>query len=190
MGQIAQKSHRIGEEKVHSLDLHAAGGGVERRKERVLYKDVRARERVQQRGFSRIRIADERHRAHAVFFSALCLQPAALLRLFQLFFKRADAGADMTAVRLELRFPRSARSDAAPETGERLALAFQAGIEIAELGKFHLQFALAALGAQGKDVEDERRAVDDLFPAQRLGEVDGLGGGELPVEEHRDVKPL
>ena len=44
-----------------------------------------------------------------------------------------------------------------------------------QLREFHLELAFAGPGALGKDVEDQRRAVEDLAIEQRF-EVAALGG--------------
>jgi hypothetical protein len=47
---------------------------------------------------------------------------------------------------------------------------------VLQLGKFDLQFALVALGAQGKDVEDQAGAIDDAtFERSAPGCVAGRG---------------
>ena len=63
--------------------------------------------------------------------------------------------------------------------------AAQARQQVLVLGEPHLQAALLAGGMQREDIEDERRAVDDLHVlAHHLLEVRLLGGRELVVEHH------
>ena len=95
----------------------------------------------------------------------------------------------MSSVGLELRFTGTARTDAASEPRKRFAFPPQARIQIFELSKLDLDLALAAFGTHRKDIQNERRAIDDLSAVQRRGKVERLRRGELPVEEDGDVEP-
>ena len=60
----------------------------------------------------------------------------------------------------------------------------QARVQVLVLGQAHLQATLLGGGVQGEDVQDQRRAVDDLHAlGQGLLQVDLLGGGQFLVED-------
>ena len=105
-------------------------------------------------------------------------------------FQVSDALADAAPVRLQLRLARPARADAAAEAGKRRALALQARIHVLQHGELYLQFAFVRLGVFGKDVEDERRPVDDLFIAERLRNIQRLRRGQVAVVQHGHVQAL
>ena len=52
-----------------------------------------------------------------------------------------------------------------------------------KLGQFNLQLAFARAGALGEDVQDERRAVEDLA-LEDLFQVAALGGRQFVIENH------
>ncbi len=61
------------------------------------------------------------------------------------------------------------------------ALAGEAGHHVFELGELDLYLALAGLGAQGENIEDEHGAVDDAYVGDLLDVAD-LDGRQLEVE--------
>src|SRR5205823_7585508 len=94
---------------------------------------------------------------------------------------------DVLAVDLELRLARAAGADATTKPGHRLAPATETRQEVVELGQLDLRLALPGARVQGEDVQDQRRAVDDLH-SQALFEVSKLARRELVVQDHR-VRP-
>ena len=90
-------------------------------------------------------------------------------------------------VRLELGFAGSAHADPAdrltrkvrPHPGQSRQAVF-------ELRRLDLQATLVGLGSAGKDIEDQRRAVDDLG-VQRLLQIAKLGGRKLVVDDDHVV---
>src|ERR1035441_453354 len=62
-------------------------------------------------------------------------------------------------------------------------MAGEAGQQVIQLRKLHLEAAFAGSRARGKDVQNELGAVDDLGVYQLL-EVALLGGREVVVEDH------
>src|SRR5690242_18995138 len=80
-----------------------------------------------------------------------------------LFLKLSDAVAAAPTIGLKLCFTGSASANAAGETRERRILSNnQAGQQVFELRKFHLQLGLATLRALRKDIQDLLGSVDDL----------------------------
>ena len=90
----------------------------------------------------------------------------------------------MPAVRFQLGFAGTSRPDARTKAGQSGPLPREPGQQIFELGEFHLQFPLPALGPQGKDIKYEHGAVDHPDAAQ-LFQVPDLGGREFPVKNHQ-----
>src|SRR6187402_3553826 len=98
---------------------------------------------------------------------------------------------DATAVEFDLRLTRSTRAHARARPADlttrlarhRLTPAAEAGKEVLELGQFDLRLALPALRVLAEDVEDHRRAVDDLDLHDVL-ESATLARGELRVGDH------
>ena len=70
--------------------------------------------------------------------------------------------ADELAVRLDLRLAGPARADPAAEPLQMAPLARQARQEVLGLGQLHLEGPFPAPGVAREDIEDQRRAVDDL----------------------------
>ena len=190
MRQILQESDGIDHQKGNILNGKEAGRGIERRKERILHENIGSRHRVEERGFPRIRVTDKGNGEHLVFFSAFGEQRAALLHLFQFALKRMNARTDVSAIGLELSLAGPSRADAASETRERFALATKSRVEVFELGELDLNFTFTTLGTQRKDIENERRAVNDLSAIECRRKIERLRRGEFPVEEDGDIESL
>ena len=112
----------------------------------------------------------------------------------QSFFEERHAVEDDAAVHFELRLARTAQSHATAfataGAARSTSLAFkvrpqalQAREHVAILCQFHLRFGVGGLGPHGKDVEDERGAVENL-DLQRGFDVAELFGREFVVEDH------
>jgi len=93
-----------------------------------------------------------------------------------------DALADQAAVGLELGFAGTAQADTALLAFKVGPAADQARGQVLQLGQFHLQLALVALGALGEDVEDQAGAIDDAA-VQAAFEVTLLGRRQGVVED-------
>ena len=92
----------------------------------------------------------------------------------------------MPAIRLELRLAGSTRADTATETGHLATVTDESRRGILQLGKLDLQLSLPRNGVQGKDVQDEHRAVDHthrhLLGRDRILQIADLRGRKLGVE--------
>ena len=75
----------------------------------------------------------------------------------------------------KLRLAVTAHADAAFLAGQVAPVARQPRQQMLQLREFHLELAFARPGALGEDVEDQRRAVEDLAIEQRF-KVAALGG--------------
>ena len=96
-----------------------------------------------------------------------------------------DALLHSAAVGFELRFAfAAAHADAALLPRQVAPEPRQARQQMLELRQFDLQLAFARAGALGEDVEDERRAVENLA-VENLLQVAALRGGKFVVEDDR-----
>ena len=183
MGELADEAHGVHQQAaavVGQIDI--AHHRVQRGEQLVLHQHVRAGQRVEQRGFAGVGIAHQRDGGLALLFPAGAAQIPVALELLQIALQIVDALADAPAIHLQTRFAGAAGADAAAQTGHGRALTGQPGQAILHLRQLHLQLALGGLGALGEDVQNQRRAVDDLH-AQRVFQIPLLRAGQLVVED-------
>jgi hypothetical protein len=105
-----------------------------------------------------------------------------LAQLGQAGAQHLDALADQAAVGLELGFTGTAQADTALLAFKVGPAADQARGQVLQLGQFHLQLALVALGALGENVEDQAGAVEHPH-IQALFQVALLGRRQRVVED-------
>lgn len=183
MRQFANEPDRVGEQ--HILvggEAQSTGRGIERGEQFILGQDLGPGERVEQSGFAGVRISDDRGEGPMVSLPSLAL--SGTLAADDLEFARdpRDPILNSAAVGLELRFTfTTPHADTAflarkvtPEPGE-------AGQQVLELRKFDLQLAFAGAGALGKDIEDQRGAIEN-FAVEYFLEITALRGGEFVIE--------
>ena len=87
------------------------------------------------------------------------------------------------AVRFELRFARTARTDAAAQPRHRKATPGQARQQVVQLRQFHLQLPFASARAARKNVQNQLGAIQDLAAEGAL-QVALLGRRQVAVEDH------
>jgi len=177
--EFADESDRVGEKDflvVRERDL--AGRRVEGGEKLVHREHSSSREAVEERGFSGVRVADERGDRPVPAEAALALDAAVFPDLLEVAFEAGDPFLDTPPVNLELGFARASRADSAALAREVRPHAGEAWQEVLELGQLDLEAALLRAGALGEDVEDELRAVED-FPRHELFEVPALRRREL-----------
>jgi len=182
MRQPADKAHGV---RQHGFALAgkqaAARAGIQRREQFVFDKHVRARQRVEQRGFARIGIADERDRPDRAFGPAAALHPAALPDVFDFLFETLNPPANDAAIHLEFLFAGSPNADAALLTHDGTA-ARQSRQHVLKLGQFDLVLAFIGLRALRKNIENQLGAVNHL-DAENFLQVDGLAGTQIRIEQ-------
>ena len=166
MGQLLNKADGIG-------DRHATATGqtvrarcrIERGKQLILRKYRGSRQTIKQRRLAGIGVASQRNAKRWRFNTAFRLHIATLLNLFQFASKRSDLIANQTTVDLELAF---ALAKARANTATRLFLGkvaphtSQTRQQVLQLCQLHLQAALTRLGMQTKDIQNQRRTVNNL----------------------------
>ena len=164
--QLADEADGVGEQDL-PLKLRqpeTARRRVQRIEKAVVRRDVRARQTVEHRGFSGVRVPDERDHRHGVFLAAAALRRADAAHLFKIGLQILDDPADMPPVGLELRFAGAARADGCARTGLALEMGPHAGQprqQIFILRELHLQPALLCAGALGENIENESAPVHD-----------------------------
>src|SRR6478609_3337667 len=194
--QAADEADGVGERvDAAVLGLGAAHRRVEGREQLVLDEHAGAGEPVEQRALAGVGVAGDGDGRDAAGATRVAPRVAARLHALDVAAELGDLRVDPAAVELDLRLTGSTRTDALTTgdaatglTGHRLTPATQAGQEVLQLGQLDLRAALAALGVLGEDVEDQRRAVDDLHLDDVL-ERAPLARGELAVADD-GVGPL
>ncbi len=138
----------------------AANRRIERGKHLRRRQYVGLGQRIEQRRFAGVGVADQRHRRDRHRLAPLPLLRANAAHVLDLLFDVPDAPVDLPAIGLELRFTRTARADAAAQLRHLNAPSGQPRQHVFQLRQLHLQLAFTGLGMAGKNVEDELRAVN------------------------------
>ena len=144
---------------------------------------LRAGDRVEERAFAGIGVADESDGGHGNRFAALALLPArrgGRIRAIEL--ELIDAALNAAAIGFELGFAGAASADAAAELRHGFAAAGEARQHVFELGELDLKLAFAGARVAGKNVEDELRAIEDAARQSGL-KVAQLRGRQVVIEE-------
>ena len=181
VGQLADEPDGVGDQSlVAAFEGDQARCGVQRGEEAVLDELFRARERLQDGRLARVRVP---HQSRAEL-SLSVLPPGRLgpRDALQLAAQFGDAGADESAVGLQLGLAGAPQPDPAADAREVDPHAPQPGQQVLELGQLDLQAGLVGAGPGGEDVQDQFGAVHHPNPAQRL-QVLALRGGQLVVED-------
>ena len=186
MGQLADEPDGVGEQHVLvGRQAQAARGGIERGEELVLGERGRAGERVQQRGFAGVGVADDGGERPVVAQASGALRLALAADDIEFLADLLDAFLHAAAVGLELGFAfAAAHADAALLAREMAPVAGQAREQMLELRQLDLELAFPRARTPGEDVENERGAVEDLA-RENLLQVAALRGGKLVVEDDR-----
>ena len=86
---------------------------------------------------------------------------SAFFNLPQSLFQRINPTANVPAVTFQLTFTGAARADAAAEPGKALTFTSKARQCVVELCELDLNFALAASGTLGENIQNQRGTVHD-----------------------------
>ena len=180
-GEIAYKSHRVGEQRFFPRGkLEPTHGGVKRGEKPILDEHSRAGEGVEQARLARVGVADDR-RGGDLGGDGPCAGLPAPLPDPWLALELRDARQYATPVGLELRLTRAAGPDPAAETAHFDTLPPQTREAIPIHRQFHLRPSCPAGGVEGEYVEDERHPVDDV-DLEDLLEVALLHRAEFAVD--------
>jgi hypothetical protein len=141
---------------------------VERGEQLVGGERVALRERVEEGGLARVRVAADREDRDLAVGAALAAQPAIAGECFEPLLEELDALACAAAVDLELRLAGAAAAEPCLPTGtggqarHHRVLLDEAREGVAELRELDLQLAVPAGRVLREDVEDQHRAIDNL----------------------------
>ena len=189
-GQFSDESYGISEQEGKVFYHHLADGGVEGGEQLVLGKHLALGQHIHDGALTDVGISHECHADESA--PVLALRRLLLVYLRQTFFQQRHAVQDDASVHLQLCLTRSAQShgtlSAAAARAAALSLKvrpqpLQTGQHVAILRQLHLRLGIRRLGTHGEDVEDEARAVENLY-FQFVFDVTDLLGAQLVVEYH------
>ena len=184
MGELCNEAHGVGENHVQIVGyLQLAGCGIQGVKQPVVGGNSRTGQPVQQRGLSRVGIAHNGNHRYRIFHSPFPLDGTHLAHLFQLRLQPVDPLADVTAVGFQLCFTGATGADAAALTAQAQTHAGQPGQQVLVLGKLYLQSALSGFGPLGKNIQNQRAAIQNRH-ADDLFQRPDIAGRKLVIEYH------
>src|SRR5207244_866045 len=156
------EAHRIDDEYLFAApQRQSADRGVERGEQLVLGQQMRARERVEQRGFPGVRVADERDGRYFGSSPFLAARFALSLGPLGATGQVANAPGHEATVGLELGFSRSTQTDAALLSLEVGPAADQTRRQMLVLSELDLELAFEGCCTLREDVEYKTVAVED-----------------------------
>ena len=118
------------------------------------------RERVEERGFSRVGVAHQRDHAQRHGLARAAARGALAAHGFDRFFNFAHAIANPPAVGFQFLFARAARADAAAQPRKLFAASGEPRQQIIQLRQLHLQLAFACARVHRENIQDQLRAVN------------------------------
>ena len=178
MRQLADETNGINQQKLAAgRRFDRANHRIERGEQLILRQHVRAAQRIEQGRFSGVGVTDQRHNRHLVFLSSGAPETALAAQFINFPAQVAHPSADAPPVHFQPRFARAARADTAAQAGHGHAVTEQARKLIRHLRQFNLQAPLAGLRPLRKNIQNQRRSVDDLCAAQNIFEISRLHAG-------------
>ena len=141
------------------------------------------REHIEERGFSGVRVADERNHPKRDGLACAAARGALSPDGFNGFLDLADTIADTAAIGFEFLFARAACANAAAKAREFFAASGEAREQVIQLRQLDLKLAFTRAGVRGKNVENELRAVNHAA-ADSLLHIAKLNGREIVVHDY------
>ncbi len=186
MGKLIDEADRVGDDGAGIVSqVEPPGSGIESREELVFHQYGSTGEPVEQGGFARVGVTDQRERKELLPGPAFPLDLSDLLQLVQVLLQGFDALADAPAVHLQLGLARTAvGADAAAHAGQLGSLAGEAGQQVVQLGQLNLGLALAGVGMKCEYIQYQSGAIDDLAGTMFF-QVSLLGRSQFPVEDNQ-----
>ncbi len=164
MGQLADKTHRVGEQEGQIAQHHLAHRGVQRGKELVLGKHLALAQQVHQRRLAHIGVSHQCHTHQCL--AVLPLLHLLLVNILQLLFQQGNLLGNQSAVGLNLCLARPAHTDTTALPLKVCPHAGQTRQHILQLCQFHLCLGDTGTGALGEYIQNQRGAVQN--PALKL----------------------
>ena len=181
-GQLADETDSVSQQERQVVNDHLTDSSIEGGKEFVLCKDITLGEQVHHRRLTHIGIAHQCHTNQSA--TILTLRCLLLVNLQQTFFQQRDTLADDTLVHLQLCLTRTTQTytTLSATTARATALTFQVGPQTLQTGQhitilrqLYLCLCLCRLGTHGKDIKNQRGAVENLHLQFRLDITHLLG---------------
>ncbi len=124
---------------------------------------VRSTVRIEQRALAGVGVPNQRHHCRLLLTPIVAIKLAMTVDFGQLALDERDSLAGFSAVNFELGFARTTNADSADRlTREVGPHPGQARQPVLELSEFNLKTSLVRLGAASEDIENQRRAINDL----------------------------
>ena len=183
VGQLADEAYCVGQQDLlpvgHPRD---AGRGVQGVEQPVHRAHARPGEGVEQRGFSRVRIADQGYHGPQPALSPVTQKLTVRLSLRELSFQGCDPPADPSPVCFQLFFAGTSGPDSAAQTRHGFSRPGKSAQPVLELRQLHLQPSFLCPCPHGKDIQDQQGAVHDLA-AEGVGQLAQLYRGQFVVTD-------
>ena len=155
---------------------------IERCKKLIFHKGIRTGQPIQQRGFSRIGVSDDRRERKALPDSSFALNIALFAHFRKFFLQLRDSQFDHSAVVFDLFFSFAAGTHrTAVLTGKVTPCAGQTRQKIFVSGQFHLQDRLPCTCPFRKNIQNDLLAVHNIQSGQSF-QIPLLGCTQLGIE--------
>ena len=143
---LHQRSRQIADETDRIAEQHLAARGqrdvphsrIERGKHSCISNHRSARQAIEQRGFSRVRVAHQRDSRKRHRLPLVALRPAAGAHVLEFVAEFLDAAMDSAAIGFQLRFAGTSGADSASQARHLNAASRQAGQQIIQLRQLNL----------------------------------------------------
>ena len=187
--QIANEANGIGkQDPAIRRQPHGADRRIERGKHFRGNQHVGAAERIEERRFSGVGVADQGDRPEGHGLARIAAQSALPPQRFNRSPDAPHAFANAAAVGFEFLFAGTSRADAAAQPRKLRTGSGQSRQQIVQLRQFHLQLSLAAARVARKNIQDQLRAIDHA-PLHASLQIALLHRSELAVENNQRRLP-
>ena len=135
--------------------------GIQSCKKTISHLHPTARQRIEQRGFSRIGVANDGNDGKAGAQPQASSLAALFLDLQQLLLQPGYAISNPTSVDFQLGLTRPPTADATCEPRQSIVFDHQSRQQVLQLCHLHLYLSFPAFGPLGKNVQDKLSSVDN-----------------------------
>ena len=182
--QLADEAHGVRQHHRRAArKTQAAHGWIEGGEQLVRDIDLAAGKRIEQRRFTGVGVADQRHRRHRNLRARTAPSVALPLEALEPVCDRAHARAEQTPVGLQLCFPgAAAHADTALLPFEMGPAAHQATRLVLQLRQLDFEFALETARPSRKYIQDQPATIEHAYAGQAL-EVALLARRQRVIEQ-------